>query len=209
VTGGRVKTLVAGLQVPEGIVPRSADVLEVAEQRTNSILLIDLKRHTRSTIVKLPTVPMQSGVDDIEAAPGGATYVPDSANGSLYLLRGSHLQLLAGGMVRPVGVVRWGSGIAIADEYASTIWRLVDGRRTHLASLLVPDDVVVSSGHLLAISLAGKVAGGLWEVAPHLRLVTKAFKNPQGVVTAGADAVIVADQTSNGIYRVAGLSSCL
>ena len=200
-----VRTLIGHIREPEGIVPRSPDQLEVAEQATNRVLAVNLARHSRTPIVSLPSLPNKTGVDDIEAAPDSGTYVPDSANGDLYLLRGRHLTLLAAGMVRPVGVARWAGGLAVADEYASVVWLIRGRQRSQLAPLPVPDDLTTAGGHLIAVSLLG----GVWEIAPHLRLLASGFHSPQGLVADGRDAVIVADQTTNTLYRVAGLSACL
>lgn len=205
VVRGRVKTLVGHIREPEGIVPRPPHSLVVAEQATNRVLLVNLCRRSSVPILTLPLPPGRTGVDDIEAAPRGGVYVPDSANGRLYLLRGGRLALLASGMSRPVGALDWGRGVAVADEYANTVW-LVRGRsRTRLADLLLPDDLAVVAHHLIAVSLAG----GVWEIAPHRRLLSKAFRDPQGLVAAGPSALLVADQSTNAIYRVAGLAACL
>jgi hypothetical protein len=81
--------------------------------------------------------------------------------------------------------------------------------RTRLATVPLPDDLAVVSGHLIAVSLGGQV----WEVAPHVRLLSSAFaptaSDPQGLVADGPDAALVADESRNSIYRVSGLSSCL
>jgi hypothetical protein len=73
----------------------------------------------------------------------------------------------------------------------------------------VPDDLAEISHHLIANSLVGEV----WEVAPHRRLLSSAFSpttsDPQGMVADGADAVLLADQSRNAIYRLSGLSGCL
>jgi hypothetical protein len=57
------------------------------------------------------------------------------------------------------------------------------------------------------------LAGAVWEAAPHVVKVTSAFaptlSDPQGLVGDGADAVIVADQSRNAIYRVSRLAGCL
>jgi hypothetical protein len=168
-------------------------------------LLVNLARRSTLTIVKLALPLHKSGVDDIEAAQRGSIHVPDSANGRLYLLRARRLKLLAGGMIRPVSAVEWGHGVAVADEYANAIWMIRGRKRTRLAKLLLPDDLAVVANHLVAVSLAG----GVWEVAPRLRMLSAAFRDPQGLVAAGRNAVLVADQTTNAIYRVVGLSACL
>lgn len=108
-------------------------------------------------------------------------------------------------MNRPVAAIAWRHGVVVADEYANTVWRIA-GKRTALAPVPVPDDLAIVGHHLIATSLLGEV----WEVAPHLRMLTSAFKpttsDPQGLVANGPDAVIVADEARNGIYRLSGLS---
>jgi len=205
VRGGRVQTLMSGFSEPEGIVPRSAIRLGLAEHKTNRVLAIDLAHHSRRTIATLPTVPGQSGVDSIQAAPGGDTYLPDSANGNLYLLHHGRVRLMATGMVRPVHALYWHGAIRVADEYASVIWTISGHRRTRLARLTLPDDLAVVDGRLLAISQFAR----LWEVAPRVRLISKAFKYLQGLAPAGPDAVVVTDQTRNTIDRITGLRPCL
>ena len=63
----------------------------------------------------------------------------------------------------------------------------------------------VADGRLLAISQFG----GLWEVAPRLRLISPDFLYLQGLTAAGPDAGVVADQTRNTIERISGLRTCL
>jgi hypothetical protein len=205
VASGHIRTLIGHIREPEGMVPLAGKVLIVAEQATNRILRVDLKRRSIKPILKLRLPPKKTGVDDIEAAPDGAIYVPDSANGRLYLLRSRRLALLARGMNRPVAAIPWKHGVAVADEYANAVWLVVGHRRTQLASLPLPDDLATVSNHLIAVSLAG----GIWEVAPHLRKISAAFKDPQGLVATGRSSLAVADQTTNAVYRVSGLAPCL
>ena len=205
IRGGHVATLMGGLGEPEGIIVRSPSRLELAAQATNQILSVDLRRHTTSVMAQLPTVPGQSGVDSIEAAPGGDTYAPDSANGVVYRLHRGHLRALAGGFVRPVDVRTWTGGFAVADEYASWVYLQSGARRTKLAKILLPDDLAVVDGHLLATGQTGQ----LWEVAPHRRLLTGLLKYPQGMVADGPGTVLVSEQSTNRIVRVSGLTGCL
>jgi hypothetical protein len=108
-------------------------------------------------------------------------------------------------MIRPVSAITWRHGIAIADEYSNAVWMVAGHKRTRLASLPLPDDLAIVGGHLVAVSLAG----GVWEIAPRVRELSSAFHDPQGLVDAGRDAVFVADQSTNAVYRLAGLSGCL
>ena len=141
----------------------------------------------------------------IQAAPDGDTYLPDSENGSLYLLHHGRVRLIASGMVRPVDALYWHGAIRVADEYASVIWTISGHHRTRLAPLTLADDLAVVDGRLLAISQFG----GLWEVAPRPRLISRAFRYLQGLTAAGPDAAVVADETHNTIERVSGLRPCL
>lgn len=207
---GRVHTLVSHLRAPEGIVPANGRSLIVAEQKTNSVVEVRPPKGRRRTLAKLPLPKGGEGVDGINADGRSAVFVPDSARGRLYALelRPHRLKLVASGMNRPVAAIRWRGATVVADEYANAVWRL-GPQRTELAPIPLPDDLVVISHHLIATSLTGEV----WELAPHLRLLSDAFKptvtDPQGLAPDGPSAVILADQGRNAIYRLSRLASCL
>jgi DNA-binding beta-propeller fold protein YncE len=209
VAHGHVTTLVSHLDEPEGIVPGPNNSLIVAEQGTNSVVQIGA-HGSRRTLAKLPLPSGKEGVDGINADGTGAVYVPDSARGRLYVLNlSSHkLTLVASGMNRPVAAIPWDNSVVVADEYANAVWR-IRHTRTHMARVPVPDDLTVISGHLISTGLVGEV----WEVAPHLRLLTRAFSpttsDPQGMVADGPDSLILAVQSKNSIYRLSALSGCL
>jgi hypothetical protein len=206
----QVRTVVAHIREPEGIVPGPRDSLIVAEQATNRVLEIRLSTGARTTLAEFPLPAGKTGVDGINADGPAAVYIPDSARGRLYVLRLSSrkLSLVASGMIRPVAAINWGHAAVVADEYANAVWR-IGYKRTRLANVTLPDDLAVISHHLVAVSLIGDV----WEVAPHLRLLSSAFapatSDPQGLVAAGPDAVLIADQSRNAIYRLSRLSGCL
>jgi streptogramin lyase len=212
VAHGRVRTLVSGLRSPEGIVSGPHGTLIIAAQGTNSVVELTPPRGPRTTLARLPIKAGQEGIDSIDADDSGAVFVPDSARGRLYVLQlhPRTLRLLARGLVRPVAAINWHGAIVVADEYASAVWR-VDrhGHHTKLASLPLPDDLAVVSGHLLANSLAGAV----WEVAPHPHVLSSAFAptvtDPQGLAADGPGAVVVADQGRNTIERLSHLAGCL
>jgi hypothetical protein len=210
VAHGRVRTLVGHVHEPEGIVPGPGHSLIVAEQATNRVLKIKLPEGSRTTLAKLPLPSGKTGVDGINADGPAAVYVPDSARGRLYVLhlRSPKLSLVASGMIRPVAAINWGHAVVVADEYANAVWR-IGHKRTKLAAVTLPDDLAVISHHLIAVSLIGEV----WEVAPHLRILSSAFapttSDPQGLVADGPEAVLVADQSRNAIYRFSRLAGCL
>ncbi len=210
VAHGHVHTLVAHLREPEGIVPGPGNSLIVAEQATNRVVEIKLPHGPRTSLAKLPLPSHKMGIDSINPAGPGAIYIPDSARGRLYRLDlGSRkLTLLGKGMIRPVAAIRWGKAVVVADEYSDAVWRI--GRtRTRLAAVPLPDDLAVISGHLITNSLVGQV----WEVAPKLRLLSSAFEppasDPQGLVADGPNAVILADESRNTVYRLSRLAGCL
>ena len=209
VARGHVRTLVGHIREPEGIVPGPDGSLIVAEQKTNRVLEIKLPGGSRTTLATLPLPTGKTGVDGINADGPAAVFVPDSARGRLYVLdlRSRKLSLVATGMSRPVAAIKWGSAVVVADEYANTVWKITGHTRTRFAAVTLPDDFAVVSHHLIASSLAGAV----WEVAPHIRLLSSAFSpsDPQGLVADGPDSVIVADQSRNTIYRLSRLSGCL
>jgi hypothetical protein len=207
---GRVRTLVAHIREPEGIVPGPDHSLIVAEQATDRVLEIKLPRGSRTTLAKLPLPSGKTGVDGINADGPAAVYIPDSARGRLYVLhlRSRKLSLVASGMIRPVAAINWGNAVVVADEYANAVWR-IGGQRTKLAAVPLPDDLTVISHHLIATSLTGEV----WEIAPHLRMLSSAFSpstsDPQGLVADGPDSVLVADESRNAVYRLSRLTGCL
>ncbi len=209
---GHATTIASHFAAPEGIVPGPGGSLIVAAQKTNSIVEQPLPTGPRRTLAKLPLPHGGEGVDGINADGAGAIFVPDSARGRLYVLQlaSRKLTLIASGMTRPVAAIRWEHAIFVADEYANAVWRIGnDGQRTRLATVPVPDDLAVINHHLISSSLLG----GVWEVAPHLIKLTDAFapaaSDPQGMVADGRDALILADQSRNKIYRLSNLAGCL
>ncbi len=212
VAHGHVRTLAGHIGEPEGIVPGPANSIIVAAQKNNRVLEIKLPSGARKALAKLPLSPGQEGIDGINADGPGAVWVPDSAHGRLYVLHLAtrKLTLFARGLNRPVAAIRWHGAVYVADEYASAVWRIGPAhRRTELAHILLPDDLAVIFGHLMVNSLLGDI----WEASPHLRMLSSAFapatSDPQGMVGDGPDAVIIADQSRNAIYRLSRLSGCL
>ena len=203
--GGRVRVLARGLRGPEGIVVRSHGRVVVAEQALNRIVELQLASGRRTTLVSIPNRTGRLGIDGLAPAPHGGIYIPDSPHGRLLLLdRTRHLYVLARGMGRPVGAVRFKGGVAVADETSQAVWQIVGGRTRRLATVPTPDDVVVFKGHLLAVTLGD---GSLWEIAPRRRRLLSGFGDPQGLAVMGG-GVVIADSRANAIYRVSGIGSC-
>lgn len=206
-SGGRVSTLVTGLSVPEGIVVEQGNRVVVVEQGANRLDTIDLSTGRRQILKAFLNQTGLEGIDGIAPAPGGGIYVPDSPYGRLYLLdTRNQLHLLASGLGRPVDAVAFRGGVAVADETANAVWFVSRGRVQRLATLSIPDDVVVTGGHLLADTLGD---GKVWEVWPAVKVLVSGFGQPQGLAVLSKNAVVLADSRSNGLYSVSHLGGCL
>jgi hypothetical protein len=207
VKNGRVTTLARHLHDPEGIVVRGKDRAVVAEQETNRLVAVDLHTGTVRTMIQLTNATKNLGIDGIGDAGHGGLLIPDSPNGRLLSLDSRRrLHVVAGGMGRPVDALRFRGGVAVADETASTVWLVRGGRLTRLGTFSTPDDVAVFHGALLAVTLGDHA---LWEVWPHVRLLSAAFAQPQGLAVGPHGEVVVADTTLNALYRISGLRACL
>lgn len=205
VKGKRRWVLLRGLNVPEGIVVRPHDRLIVVEQGANRLDTIDLHSRRRSVLLTLRNTTGLEGVDAISAA-GPDLLIPNSPYGQLLRLHRGRLEVVTNGLARPVDAVPYAGGIAVADENANAIWLVRSGRVTRLATVSIPDDVVVYHGHLLAVTLGD---GALWEIRPRVRRLLGGFGQPQGLTVGGGGSVIITDSRQNAVYRVSLPVSCL
>jgi hypothetical protein len=204
---GRLAALAHDLHDAEGIALRGAHTALVVEQGLNQLVRIDLRTGRATPWFDFTNTTGLLGVDNIAAGPNGSLLIPDSPNGRLLSLdRNKHLHLAAGGMGRPVGVTQFNGGLAVPDETAGTVWFVSKGHATRMGSFSTPDDVVVFRGALLVVTLGDHA---LWEVRPHLRLLTAAFAQPQGLTLGPHGEIVVADSTLNALYSVTGLRRCL
>lgn len=205
-TGGRVRVLARGLDVPEGIVVRPHHRVLLVEQGRNQIDRIDRENGRRQVVLRLANSTGKEGVDAIAPAPGNGIYLPDSPYGRLYLRDANgHLHLLASGMGRPVDAIAYRQGVAVADEYDG-IWLLHGHQLSRVAAVSIPDDLTVIHGRLLAVTLGD---GGLWEVYPRVYRILSGFGQPQGLAMLNANSLVIADSTRNGLYRISGLAHCV
>lgn len=204
--GGRVRVVARGLATPEGIVLRGSHAT-VVEQGRNRLDDINLTTGAIRVIRYLRNTTGKEGVDGIAAAPNGGIYVPDSPYGLLYHMdRRARLHLLTGGLSRPVDVVPYRGGLAVADENAFAVWLEQGGHLTRLSSFSTPDDLVVFHGALLTTTLGD---GGLWEVAPHRRLLMSGFAQPQGMAVLDSSHLVIADSNHNALEKMSGVAACL
>jgi hypothetical protein len=201
---GYRKTVVRrNLKVPEGIAFTGKNQVAVVEQGLNRIDALNLKTGRLRVLIQLRNSTGLEGVDAI-AEIGHDLIIPDSPYGTMYRLHNGHLQWIAGGMARPTDAVQYAGGLAVADENANAIWVVRHGRVQRLATVSIPDEVVVVRGMLLAITLGD---GALWEIRPRFRRLHW-FAQPQGLASAGGTSVILADGKQNSIYRITLPSTC-
>jgi len=205
VAGGHKRIVARRLATPEGIVFRNARQMFVVEQGRNRLDIVDVRTGTIRVVNTFRNTTGLEGVDGIASGGRGTLLIPDSPYGTLWLRKpDGSLRLLRSGFFRPVDAIRYGGGIAIADENANAVWFLKDGTVSRLATVPTPDDLAIAAGHLYAVTLGD---GGLWEVRPRVSRLPVQFRNPQGLVDLSARVLLVADGNLNALYRVA-VSHC-
>jgi DNA-binding beta-propeller fold protein YncE len=204
--GGRVRIVARGFRDPEGIVLQRGGHALVVEQGANRIDRVNLSTGRWTVWTSFPNTTGQLGIDGIAPAPNGGIYVPDSPYGRLWLLdKKRRLYLVVNGLGRPVGALQYAGGVAVADETANAVWLVRSGRAVRLATVSIPDDLVLVHGRLFAVTLGD---GALWEIRPSVRRIVSGLGQPQGLAPWGAGSVLVADSTSNTIVRISGLGAC-
>ncbi|HLY84686.1 MAG TPA: hypothetical protein VKQ71_17000 [Acidimicrobiales bacterium] len=156
------------------------------------------------TVLQLQPVASGENLDSISSdLKGTGLVVPDSPHGTVLFVDASgHVTSRVGGFSRPAGVAPDADlgGYLIADENASAVFELKNGRVTRLASGLpgVDDAVRTQNGHLLAI-LPG--AGRLLDVTSGHNLAT-GLRNPQGLGFDGAQNVLVTESDAGRLDLV-------
>lgn len=211
---GSTTTIISGLAGPEGLVYLSDGTLIIAEQRTNRILQLSPDGMSLAVLRTLPGVPSgqscKDGVDGIALDPTTKTLiVPDSPIGNVYRmsLDGSHLQLLATGITRPVGAAVDARGnIFVADECGGAVWRITPGGAvTRMGGFGMPDDVVFDpQGNMLVIDLQTSIHALVRVLASngkHEVLASKGFIEPQGVVVTKNGTIYVSDDYADTIVE--------
>ena len=211
---GNVTTIMSGLPGPEGLVYLSNGTLIFAEQTPNRIVELTPGSTTPTLLRNLPGTPSgaacKDGVDGIGFDPITNTLiVPDSPTGDVYRmsLDGKTLQLIASGIVRPVGAAVDSQGnIYIADECGGAVWRITSGgKTTRIGGFGMPDDIAFDAqGNMLLIDLKPSIhalirvrtATGQREV-----LASKDFIEPQGLVVDAHDNIYVSDDYADTIVE--------
>ncbi len=213
-SNGSVTTIISGLPGPEGLVYLSNGTLIFAEQNTNRIVELTPGSTTPILLHVLPGTPSgapcKDGVDGIGFDPTTNTLIiPDSPIGNVYRmsLDGKTLQLLASGIVRPVGAAVDAQGnVYIADECGGAVWRITPGgQKTRIGGFGQPDDIAFDShGNLLLIDLAPAIHALIRVRAAtgkHEVLASNGFIEPQGLVVDAHDNIYVSDDYADIIVE--------
>jgi len=168
----------------------------VADQQDNRVVALTAAGGTR-TVIQLAPVASGENLDGISAdSKGTGLVVPDSPHGVVYFVDTSgHVTATVGGFSRPAGSWPEEGGILIADENASAVFEIKNGRATRIAGGLpgVDDAARTADGHVLAI-LPG--AGQLRDISTG-RNVATGLRNPQGLGFDGAQNLLVTE-SDNG-----------
>lgn len=198
--------LASGFTEPEGIVVAKDGAIIVAEQKNNSLVEVNPVTGAKKTLRVIKNTTGKDGIDGLGLDSfTGDILVPDSPHGSLLRMSrdGSKLTTIATGFVRPTGAaVEAGGTILVADEFGNAVYRLSkSGRRTVVARIYQPDDVVVGpSGTIYANSLNGNI----WAINPTTgakRIIMSGLKLPHGL---GVDktGLVIAEAGRNRILRL-------
>jgi streptogramin lyase len=204
----RPVALATGIKEPEGIVVTRDGALVVAEQGANRLVEVDPQTGSKKVLRQLVNKTGKEGVDGLGLDPAtGDILVPDSPNGRLLRLSrgGSELSTIAGGFARPTGAaVEPGGSILVADEFGNAVYRLsASGRRTLLARIFQPDDVVVGAdGTIYANSLKGEIVS-IDPATGRVRVLASGLKLPHGLAVDPTGNLVIAEAGRNRISRLA------
>ena len=205
--GGTPVAVATGFKEPEGIAVTPDGRLIVVEQGTNSLWDVDPATGEKRLLRRLENTTGQDGVDGISLDPAtGDVLIPDSPNGRLLSMSrdGASLRTLASGFVRPTGVATLpGGDRLVADEFGNALYRLTpDGKRTRIATMYQPDDVVVDAAGMAYVN---SLNGYIYRVDPSTgarATLTSGLLLPHGIGVDSQGRIVVAEATRNRIFRL-------
>lgn len=204
---GSATTLATGISAPEGIVVAKDGAIILADQATNRMLEINPRTGAKRTLRQLVNNTKKEGVDGLGLDPAtGDILIPDSPNGRLLRMSrdGSRLQTIASGFVRPTGAaVEKNGNILVADEFGNAVYRLYkNGRRTVIARIYQPDDVVVGpDGSIYANGLRGDI-NRIDPVTLKMTVIASGFKLPHGIGIDPQGNIVIAEAGRNRVFRL-------
>ncbi|HLY25623.1 MAG TPA: hypothetical protein VKQ72_04745, partial [Aggregatilineales bacterium] len=179
----------------------------VAEQQDNRLYRLDPTTQKLSLFYDVGNRTPHPGIDGISLDPAtGDLLVPDAPSGRILRITsdGQKESVLLTGFVRPTSVALAKDGtLYVCDEYGNAVYAVTpDGKRTVIARMSLPDDVVLDTdGSLLVNSLDGLV----WRVDPVARLqkrLVAGLSQPHGLALDSQDNPIIADAGYGKIFRL-------
>jgi sugar lactone lactonase YvrE len=204
-SAGAVEQVGTGLQVPEGIVVRPDGRLLVAEQGRNRIVLLDPSSQAVTLWRAFANRTGREGIDGIGQDPiTGEVIVPDSPNGILWRVSpdGASARRIGAGMTRPVGAVVDQQGAVVVADEGGAVWKFsAPFQQRRIATLSIPDDVVVDHSGNLFINTLGDGSIHMTDPAGHQSVVVRGLQSPQGLALDGADNIFYTD-TGGSIGRL-------
>jgi hypothetical protein len=203
--GHLVRISPGGITVLPQVVPEAEGIADingvtyVADQYDARVVALTATGGVR-TVIQLQPVPSGENLDGISSDfAGTGLVVPDSPHGVvLFVDTGGRITGRVGGFSRPAGAsVDLGGGYLIADENASAVFEIKNGRATRIASNLpgADDAARTAAGHLLAI-LPGQ--GRLVDVTAGRNLAT-GLRNVQGLGFDGAGNVLLTESDAGRV----------
>ncbi len=138
---------------------------------------------------------------------GSELIVPDSPNGTVLAVSadGSSVRQLTSGLARPTGAWAEADGnLLLADENGSGVVRLhPDGTLEKVASLSVPDDVVVDSEGNIFVATIGDNAIHLISAQDHRDIVlVDGLIDPQGIIFDTDGNLVVTDSGNHRLIKI-------
>ncbi len=204
---GKAEAVSPALPEPEGLIVLPDGTLIVAEQQDNRLYRLDPATQNLTLFYDVGNRTTRPGIDGIsQDSSTGDILVPDSPSGRILRISadGQKEAILLTGFVRPTGVALAKDGtLYVCDEYGNAIYSVTpDGKRTIIARMSLPDDVVLDSdGSLLVNSLDGLI----WHVDPVARLQKRLvvdLSQPHGLALDSQDNPVIADAGYGKIFRL-------
>ena len=149
-----------------------------------------------------------AGVDNIILDAKSMTLIiPDSPNGRVLRasLDGRQVSVIAGGFVRPTGAaVEQDGSILIVDEDGNSLKRIrPNGSVELIASLPVPDDVVVDDNGVIYVVTLGDSAVYRFRPGAPGEVLMRGLAGPQGLLLDRAGNLVVTDTGHSRLISIA------